>query len=89
LRQAPRENFASASAASFGRCGAEVIDRNALKLVALLMAIQRSVALTTYTVADKYFLLEIIGFLNKELGPSLRRLTRQFSSKIPDTFHHN
>ena len=66
-----------------------MIDRNALKLVALLVTIQPSVALTTYTVADKFFLLEIIGFLNKELGPFSPVLDRQFSSKIPDTFHHN
>jgi hypothetical protein len=46
-----------------------VLDRNALKLVALLVTIQPSVALTTYTVADKFFLSEIIGFFNKELGP--------------------
>jgi len=69
LRQAPRENFAGASAASFGSCGAGAIDRNAPKFIALLMTIQPAVALTTYTVADKFFLLEIIGFLNKELGP--------------------
>ena len=54
-----------------------MIDRNALKLVALLVTIQPSVALTTYTVADKFFLLEIIGFLNKELGPFSPVLDRQ------------
>jgi hypothetical protein len=62
LRQAPRKKFAGAPAASFGRCGAGAIDRNALKLVALLVTIQPSVALTTYTVADKFFLFEIMVF---------------------------
>lgn len=46
-----------------------MIDRNALKFAALLMTIQPSAALTSYTVTAKFFLLEIIGFLNKELGP--------------------
>ena len=66
-----------------------MLDRSALKLVALLVTIQPSVALTTYTVADKFFLLELIGFLNKELGRFSPARDRQFSSKIPDISHHN